>query len=221
MYVSPAGGITRVGLVSDEPIRVLGIVSAFEDHRSILIANGEFEALLADSSLKYLILDLSCSENWLDCQLNVSRSRPDVRQIVIGPNSQDSCIMRSIGSGSRAYLHPGSGPLAIRQAVEAVIEGVIWAPRRLLTQLIDRLIAEKAAYISVLIPEFSPRERQVLNLMLNACSNREIAMELGIEERTVKSYVASLMRKTGVDNRVALSMRALQDKASERRLMTS
>jgi len=52
---------------------------------------------------------------------------------------------------------------------------------------------------------------------MNACSNREIADQLGIEERTVKSYVASLMRKTGVDNRVSLSVRATQDSLREQR----
>jgi DNA-binding NarL/FixJ family response regulator len=53
------------------------------------------------------------------------------------------------------------------------------------------------------------REQQVLDLILAASSNREIARELGIEERTVKAHVGRLMRKSGVDNRLELSMRAL------------
>ena len=53
------------------------------------------------------------------------------------------------------------------------------------------------------------RERQVLELITMAQSNREIAEELGIEERTVKMYVARLMRKTGADNRIKLSISAL------------
>ncbi len=50
------------------------------------------------------------------------------------------------------------------------------------------------------------RERQVLELILMARSNREIAAKLGIDERTVKAYVGRLMRKTGADNRIKLSM---------------
>jgi DNA-binding NarL/FixJ family response regulator len=46
-------------------------------------------------------------------------------------------------------------------------------------------------------------------MILEARSNREIALELGIEERTVKAHVGRLMRKTGADNRIELSMRAL------------
>ncbi len=58
-------------------------------------------------------------------------------------------------------------------------------------------------------PHLTARERQVLDLILLARSNREIARELGIEERTVKAHVGRLMRKTGAENRIDLSMRAL------------
>jgi len=54
------------------------------------------------------------------------------------------------------------------------------------------------------------REQQVLDLILLARSNREIADELGIEERTVKSHVGKLMRKIGAENRIELSIRALR-----------
>jgi DNA-binding CsgD family transcriptional regulator len=53
------------------------------------------------------------------------------------------------------------------------------------------------------------RERQVLDLILQARSNREIARHLGIEERTVKAHVGRLMRKAGADNRIELTMRVL------------
>jgi len=58
-------------------------------------------------------------------------------------------------------------------------------------------------------PQLTARERQVMDLILLARSNREIARELGIEERTVKAHVGRLMRKTGAENRIDLSMRAL------------
>ena len=62
-------------------------------------------------------------------------------------------------------------------------------------------------------PRLTDRERQVLDLILLARSNREIARELGIEERTVKAHVGRLMRKTGAENRIDLSMWALNGTA--------
>ncbi len=70
-------------------------------------------------------------------------------------------------------------------------------------------------------PQLTPREEQVLKLILMAHSTREIARQLGIEQRTVKAYIARLMRKTGSDNRVKLSVSAvsqsLLSEASEKR----
>jgi DNA-binding NarL/FixJ family response regulator len=57
-------------------------------------------------------------------------------------------------------------------------------------------------------PQFTHRELEVLQLLVSARSNREIAQALGIEVRTVKSYVGRMMRKVGVENRIALSIHA-------------
>jgi DNA-binding NarL/FixJ family response regulator len=78
-----------------------------------------------------------------------------------------------------------------------------------LSKLIDRLLKAPDSSLTNAMPHLTEREQQVLDLILNARSNREIARQLGIEERTVKAHVGRLMRKTGADNRIELTMRAL------------
>ena len=56
---------------------------------------------------------------------------------------------------------------------------------------------------------FTDREKEVLELLIAGRSNKEIGSPLGIGERTVKAHVAKLMRKVGVQNRIALSVHAL------------
>ena len=73
----------------------------------------------------------------------------------------------------------------------------------------SRLLKVPDSSLTKSTPHLTTREREVLDLILLARSNREIARHLGIEERTVKSHVGRLMRKTGADNRVELSMRAM------------
>jgi DNA-binding NarL/FixJ family response regulator len=97
----------------------------------------------------------------------------------------------------------------VRQAIDVVTSGSIWAPRRLLSKLVDRLLKVPDSSLTSGNPHLTDRERQVLDLILLARSNREIARQLGIEERTVKAHVGRLMRKTGADNRIELTMRAL------------
>jgi len=210
--VSERHGAVRIGVLSNEPMRMEGLCCAFEGHTSIEVVPGALEQLLADPTIGYLILDVTYSSTWMELPLMVRRMRPDIRQVVLGPVTSDELIMRSIMAGARAYLDSNSGPLAVRQAVESVIQGSIWAPRRLLSTLIDRLLLSQPGQgTPVTDPVLSPRERQVLDLIMTARSNREIAEELGIEERTVKAYVASLLRKTGADNRVTLSVQATQN----------
>lgn len=221
MQVISGSTCTRVGLISTEPIRLMGLISAFEDHPTVRIHLGEIDTLLADRSLHFLILDVGYNCPWLEMQSKVRKLRPDVSQIVLGPAGDEELVLRSILAGGRAYLDSKCGPLAVRQAVESVIQGCIWAPRRVLTKLIDRLLSQGHACAPLPAPTFSPRERQVLDLIMTACSNREIAEELGIEERTVKAYVANLMRKTGSYNRVLLSVQATQNAMREQRVQPS
>lgn len=221
---SPECKLARVGLVSSEPIRRAGLVGVFENHRNIQIVRGELDVLLSDISLRYLILDLSSNQGWLKVLFSVRRRRREIQQIIVGPCGEDEQILQSIAAGARAFLDASSGPLAVRQAVECVIDGTIWAPRRLMSVLIDRLLTgpgvgaprnvdveKQASPLTTWDAELSPREHEVLKLITLARSNREIAIVLGIEERTVKAYVASLFRKTGIENRVALVVRATQE----------
>lgn len=202
-------GPIRIGLVADEPIRAAGLAIVFDQPAEpgkpqLVPVTGTIEELLSGNSPDYIVIDFNASGGMKAIE-TVRRARPDIRLIVIGPERDDELVMNSIIAGARAYLEPTAGPDIVRQAIEIVTGGSIWAPRRLLSRLIDRLLKVPDSSPSTQ-PQLTARERQVLQLILMARSNREIASKLGIEERTVKAYVGRLMRKTGVDNRIKLSM---------------
>jgi len=204
----------RVGLLTDEPIRLEGLASIFDQQTPVgqyqlIPVIGSLNELLANSLLEYIVVDLNSSSGAREMLERIRRARPALRLIVIGPEGNDELVMESIIVGARGYLDSAAGPEMVRQAIEVVTSGSIWAPRRLLSKLIDRLLAVPDTSLTNGPPHLTAREHQVLDLILLACSNREIARQLGIEERTVKAYVGSLMRKTGSDNRIELSMRAL------------
>jgi len=205
-------GPIRIGLVADEPIRVAGLASIFEQpgregHRQLQPVIASAAELLSNPGIEYIVIDLHSSSG-METLETIRRARSDIRLIVIGPEGNDELVLTSIVAGARGYLDLTAGPEVVRQAVEIVTEGSIWAPRRLLSRLIDRLLKTPEATLAA-NTQLTARERQVLELILLARSNREIANQLGIEERTVKAYVGRLMRKTGADNRIKLSMSAL------------
>lgn len=206
----------RIGVMSGEPIRMAGLETVFEKLPSIELVNDALPKLLADGTLGYIILDLSDHDAWIDVQLVVRKVRADIRQIILGPSAEDEMILRSVMAGARAYLHSSSGAFAVRRAVESVMQGTIWAPRRVLSLLTDKFLNQQALTAPAMT-SLSPREKQVLDLIMTARSNREIAEELGIEERTVKAYVANLLRKTGAENRVSLSIQTMQESMRSQR----
>jgi DNA-binding NarL/FixJ family response regulator len=204
----------HVGLIADEPIRLEGLISIFEaqtddSQTRLLPVPGTLEELLANRPLEYLVFDLNSSSGGLETLDLIRRARPDLRLIVLGPEGQDELILSTIIAGARAYLDLTAGPETVGMAIKAVTSGSIWAPRRLLSKLIDRLLSARDSRLLNGTSHLTARERQVLELILAARSNREIARQLGIEERTVKAHVGRLMRKAGVENRIELSMRAL------------
>jgi DNA-binding NarL/FixJ family response regulator len=204
----------RVGVVTGEPIRLEGLTSVFErepeyGQSPLIPVIGSLDELMAKSDLEYLMIDLNASARGLQTIREIRRQRPALRLIVIGPASNDTLVIDSIIGGARAYLDLTAGPRVVREAIEVVVSGSIWAPRRLLSKLIDRLLSSAEGGMNHAGPHLTTRERQVMDLILLARSNREIARELGIEERTVKAHVGRLMRKTGAENRIDLSMRAL------------
>jgi DNA-binding NarL/FixJ family response regulator len=204
----------RVGVVAGEPIRLEGLNSVFErepefGQSPLIPVVGSLDELVANRDLGYLVIDLNASARGLQTIRDIRRQRPALRLIVIGPAGNDALVIDSIIGGARAYLDLTAGPRVVREAIEVVVSGSIWAPRRLLSRLIDRLLQSAEGEIHHSGPQLTARERQVMDLILLARSNREIARELGIEERTVKAHVGRLMRKTGAENRIDLSMRAL------------
>jgi DNA-binding NarL/FixJ family response regulator len=206
--------LIRIGVVTAEPIRLAGLISIFDlpaeqGRPRFSPVEGTLPELLADLTLDYLVVDLHASSGGLDALESIRRLRPKVRLIVIGPEGDDELVLGSIVAGARAYLDLTAGPEMVRQAVDVVTSGSIWAPRRLLSRLIDRLLNIPDTSMTNADPQLTDREQQVLKLILLARSNREIAAELGIEERTVKAYVGRLLRKTGANNRIKLSISAL------------
>jgi DNA-binding NarL/FixJ family response regulator len=206
--------VIRIGVVADEPIRTAGLASIFdqpaqEGQPQLIPIVSKMDELLADPTLEYLVIDLNAATGGLDILESIRHIRPNIRLIVIGPEGDDELVLSSIVAGARAFLDLKAAPDVVRKAVEVVTSGSIWAPRRLLSKLIDRLLKVPDSSPVSAGPQLTSREQQVLGLILMARSNREIAEQLGIEERTVKAYVGRLMRKTGADNRIKLSMSAL------------
>ena len=199
----------KIGLMETEPIRVAGFRSVFEGKPNVEIVPVDLDGLLTDKSLGMALFSVHSSTDAFETLATIRSARPGLRIIVMGSEADDETIIKAIAAGAKGYLEETASPDQVEQAIDVVQSGSVWAPRRVLSIFIDRVMQSSARAVRRSGSQFTHREREVLQLLVAARSNREIAETLGIEERTVKAHVARLMRKVGVDNRIALSIYAV------------
>jgi DNA-binding NarL/FixJ family response regulator len=199
----------QIGLVDFEPLRVAGFESVCEPLSHVKIVPTTLEKALSGSGLDMVMLGLHRPTESLDLLAKLKDTRPRLKLIVMGAETDEETIISAIAAGAKGYLEETATPEQVIMCIDVVASGSIWAPRKVLSAFIDRMLnpADNKPVLRHNLT-FTKREEEVLTLLRAARSNREIALTMGIEERTVKSHIAKLIRKVGVENRIALSVRA-------------
>jgi len=201
---TPTKNAERVGVVATDPLRVLGLKSIFLDALQLEIVHLSIPGALDDGDLCLVLIDAECTDHLFELIGTFRQVHPSLKLIVLGNDTTPDYIERVIGAGAKGYLPLTARESDIRMAIEMVRDGSVWAPRKVLSSLLD---SQRNTHKSPTTPpQFTARERQVLNLLRAGQPNREIALALGIDEGTVKAHIGRLLRKVGVSNRTALTI---------------
>jgi DNA-binding NarL/FixJ family response regulator len=198
----------RIGLIDFEPLRVAGFETVLGNNTDVEVAPTDAAGAMAGDEFGLVILGLQNPSETFELLARLKAARPKLKLVVMGAETDEETIINAIAAGAKGYLEETATPEQLTQCIDVVESGSIWAPRRVLSVFVDRMLHSSEKPVLRHNFKFTERERAVLKLLVAARSNREIADELGIEERTVKAYVARLMRKVGVENRIALSIHA-------------
>ncbi len=197
----------RLGVIATDPLRILGLQAIFSGG-GVEVIPLSVPGALDSSGVSLILIDGTCTDHLFELLETFRRTRPHLRLIVLGPEEDHDYIQRVIGAGVKGYLAHTANESEIRLAIEIVQDGSVWAPRKVMARLLES--AETRA--KIVDPTFTEREGQILRLLVAGRANREIATTLGIDVNTVKGYVGRLMRKMGVENRIALSVQAVNRK---------
>jgi len=195
--------VERIGVVATDPLRVLGLKAIFDESIREMVQLS-VPGALDDANLSLVLIDAECTDHLFELMATFRQVRPQLKLIVLGNETGPEYIQRVIGAGAKGYLSLNASEAELRTAIEMVRDGSVWAPRKVLSRLLD---SQRGGGLPPgARPHFTPRERQVLDLLRSGQSNREIAACLGIDESTVKAHLGRLMRKVGVNNRIALTV---------------
>jgi DNA-binding NarL/FixJ family response regulator len=200
--------LIRIAVVESDPLRVVGFRALFESESGFELVSASLLDIGGLQSIDLVLLSNCSVQNLFDLMASLKATRPDLRIIVAGSGDEET-ILKAIVAGAKGYVDEAASPAEFVQAVRVVRQGSVWAPRRVLSMFIERVSSAPARTFPAGRASFTDREKEVLELLVAGRSNKEIGSPLGIGERTVKAHVAKLMRKVGVQNRIALSVHAL------------
>lgn len=208
----------RIGLVASDPLRLVGMEAILSELPGMEPVPVEVDQVSATPELAVLMLEARSGGDGLqELITKLRRENPQLRIIVVGEGLDSLLIEQVIGAGAKGYLAETASESEIRMALEVVLDGSVWAPRKVLARLLEggsSTSSSAPASGDRIEKRMTAREREVLELLMDGRSNRAIAEALGIDEATVKAHLGRMLRKTGAHNRVELTLRAIEERSA-------
>jgi len=135
-----------------------------------------------------------------------------VRVLVLTTFGLDEYVYGALRAGARGFLVKDTAPEQLIAAVHQIAGGAVVLGEGVVDRVVAEMLRTSPADVR-LVPVLTPRERDVLGLLSDGLTNRQIASRLRIGEATVKTYVSRLLLAFDVESRVLLAVRAIESGA--------
>ncbi len=208
-------GKISVLLCDDHPIFLVGLKAFMEQQNGVKVVGEATDTdtllkLAAKTKPQIIIMDMSSAKRTDFSVLHqLSELCPDTKVIVITGYCDEVDLVRSIRAGVMGLVSKSSDPELIMKAVSTVSIGKPWIQREFTEKLIG-IISDPTNLMTVPpIQTLSMREREILKLVAEGMSNKEIATRLHLSVQTVKVFLTRIFHKLGVRNRVEAAQYAL------------
>lgn len=195
--------MTRVYLVDDHPLMREGLRALLEakGHSVVGESADPTEALADLLRLRpdVLLLDLNLGgRSGFELLSELQRRRQPTRCIVLTMSAQPRHVAEAMRMGASAYLLKGSAGSDLMSAIQSVVQGKKYLGPEVADLALQVFTQQDSNEdpLSVL----SPRERQIITMVVNGHSSAEIGLKLHLSPKTVATYRSRLMAKLGVED---------------------
>jgi len=173
-----------------------------------------------------VLMDISMpTVNGVEATECIVRTVPDCRVIILSIHDDEAYVYRALSGGAKGYLLKEMDSEELIEAVRTVARGEAYIHPRVTNKVLDQLRRLRegqtplpdgaaAAFLDeemvARFRQLTSREREVLQLMAEGKSNRQIGEALFISEKTVKNHVSNIFQKLGVDDRTQAVVLAIK-----------
>ena len=202
--------MTKLFLIDDHPIVREGLRAFLElsEDLEVVAEVGSMEEARAALELytaDIFLLDIQLGEdlkqqNGLRLIPEIKQAQPNAKIIILSSFIDEDFVRDAMRLGVQGFLSKHAGPKALRDALYAALRGEL--------PLDDKAVKVLAEQQIDLLASVSKREREVIALVAEGLSNKAIAKDLNITEKTVKAHLTNIFSKLGLKDRLQLALYA-------------
>jgi len=206
----------RVLLCEDHALFREGLRAIFRNHPSLEVVGEAVNGREAVETVKRLrpdvvLMDLEMPElNGLDATRRIVESGTGARVLILTLYDDEEIVARCLEAGAAGYVLKDGPSAELITAIEAVRKGDKYLSPRALTRVVE--YGAKGRPVKTRYELLTDREREVLKLLADGFSSKEIAARLHLSVKTVDVHKSNLMRKLAIHDRAGLVKYAIQRK---------
>jgi len=207
----------RTLLADDHALVRAGIRALLRDIADIAIVaeadNGRDAVRLASELTPDLaILDISMKElNGIEAAAQMRTQAPGTRVLILSMHTTEDFVRRALKAGAAGYIVKDSAPLELTMAIEAVMRDETYLSPRVSKSLLSGIVDGRAAPGGSSLDGLTPRQREVLQLVAEGRSTKEIAYALEVSVKTVETHRAALMERLDIRDTASLVIYAVRN----------
>jgi DNA-binding NarL/FixJ family response regulator len=204
-----ASSPTRVLIVEDHQIVADGLSALINDQGDMTVvgtAGSVSDSIVRATELMpdVVLMDFRLGDGTgADAGTAIRQVRPETKLIVLTREDSDAARFAALEAGASAFIHKSRAAQDVVEAIRVVAGGgSLFTPRAIATLMNKRRESDYQ------FERLTPREKEVLRLMAEGTSSREIADKLGITYTTVRTHIRSLGSKLGVHSKLEAIVKA-------------
>ncbi len=211
--------MTRLLLCDDHAMFRQGLRSILESEEGFRVigeaANGR-EAIrhALDTKPDVILMDIQMPElDGVAATKAILAEHPEARVIILTMYRQDRYVFEAVKAGARGYLLKDAGAEDLLDAIHRVAAGEMLLSAEIAASILDefRRYGELPRHPEHAISELTEREEDILRLLAQGSSNQEIALALGVSEKTVRNRLSEIFSKLRLNNRTQAALYALRE----------